>query len=298
MLVMSKSERHLLNTELLRTFIAIVDSGNLTTAAGRLHRTQSAISVQLRKLEADLEVRLFTRTSKGMALTDAGAKLLPSARSILQEIKQASVLFQAPLTGSIRVGIPDDFSDIMLEHVLADFALAHPGVEVEMILGCTSGFPEAVRKGAMDIAVCSGPKIEGGETLDIEKIVWAAKRGWMIGDDTAVPLAILDRNCWWRDLPVNQLLSAGIDYRISFRSSSFASIRSAIQAGFAIGILPLSCVDEKMVVLTKADGFPVLPSSKRIILVGAGTRDDLASAMTDAIKNARGRQCITRNEVL
>jgi hypothetical protein len=84
---MNESERNLLSTDLLRTFLAIVDSGNLTIAAARLHRTQSAISVQLRKLEADLGVQLFTRTSKGMMLTEAGTKLLPNARSILRDIR-------------------------------------------------------------------------------------------------------------------------------------------------------------------------------------------------------------------
>jgi DNA-binding transcriptional LysR family regulator len=290
MVFMKFYERHLLSTDLLRTFIEIVECGNLTIAAGRLNRTQSAISVQLRNLEADLDVELFTRTSKGMTLTDAGSKLLPSARSILKELRQASALFEAPLTGFMRVGLPDDFSDAMLEHVLTEFALAHPGVEVEAILGCTSKFPDAVRGGEMDVAVCSGPNVEGGDMLDVEKIVWAAKKGWAIGKDLSVPLAILDRNCWWRDLPIKELTATGRDYKISFRSSSFASIRSAIRAGFAIGILPVSCVDENMAVLSKADGFPALPTSQRAILVGDHTNDELAKAMTGAIKNSRMMQ--------
>ena len=283
---MNNNERNILSTDLLRTFVVIADCGNLTVAAGRLHRTQSAISVQLRKLEENLGVTLFDRASKGMALNDAGIRLLPRARSILHELHQASCLFVAPLEGAIRVGIPDDFNDVLLEKILSHFALAHPGVDVEAISGCTSQYPEAIRDGTMDIAVCSGEKFADGETLGTEKIVWVAKRAVLVKRDHPVPLAILDRNCWWQDIPIKALNSIARDYRVVFRSSNFASLRAAVRSGFAIGILPASCVDEEMTVLSKAEGFPDLPNSNRIILVGAETRNDLSTAMSTAIKNA------------
>lgn len=290
MSAMKNSEQTLLNSELLRTFVMIADCGNLTTAAGRLHRTQSAISVQIRKLESDLEIALFDRNSRGMSLTDAGGKLLPKARSILADIKEASTLFKAPLTGSIRVGIPDDFDDTILERILTGFAHSHPGVEVIAVSGCTSGYLAAIKSGALDIAVCSGPENDDGETLDTERTVWATKKGVKIEVGSPVPLAILDRTCWWRNLPTTSFDSIGRDYTVTFRSSSFASLRAAIRAGFAVGIFPASCVCEKMSILTEADGFPKLPNSRRSILLGVDTPNDLASAMTEAIKSARLEQ--------
>lgn len=287
---MNKNERSLLSTELLRTFVTIADCGNLTTAAGRLHRTQSAISVQIRRLETDLGVALFDRKSRGMTLTDAGGRLLPKARSILADIKQTSTLFQTPLTGSIRVGIPDDFDDTVLERILTDFARAHPGVNVIATSGCTSGYPAAIRNDEMDIAVCSSPDNEEGELLDNEKTVWTSKKGMRIDDEQPVPLAILDRSCWWHNAPTASLNSIGRDYTIAFRSSSFASLQAAIRAGFAVGVLPASCVCEKMAVLSKAEGFPDLPTSRRSILTGADTPNDLMWAMTEAIRNARLEQ--------
>jgi len=287
---MKKNERSLLSTELLRTFVTIAESGNLTVAAGRLHRTQSAISVQIRRLETDLEVALFDRNSRGMSLTDAGNKLLPRARSILADIKQTSTLFKKPLTGSIRVGIPDDFDDTVLERILADFARSHPNVDVIAISGCTSGYPAAVLNNEIDIAVCSGPDNEVGETLETEKTVWAIKKGLQIEAGCPVPLAILDRTCWWRNVPTASLNSIGRDYTVAFRSSSFASLQAAIRAGFAVGTLPVSCICEKMSILKKTDGFPDLPTSRRSILIGVGTPNDLACAMTEAIKSARLEQ--------
>ncbi len=137
---MNENERRILNSDLLRTFVAIADCGNLTIAAGRLHRTQSAISVQLRKLESDLNARLFDRTRKGMELNEAGETLLPKARSILTDLSRASALFEKPLTGRIRIGIPDDFDDTVLERALVDFSRNHPGVDVVATSAARRGF--------------------------------------------------------------------------------------------------------------------------------------------------------------
>lgn len=285
--IMNKNERYLLNTELLQTFKIIADVGNLTLAAEHLHRTQSAISVQVRKLEAELGVKLFERKPRGMVLTDAGEKLLPKARSILDELKQTTSLFETPLSGSIRVGIPDDFSDIALEKILNEFAHSHPGVDVIATSGCTSGFPKAVQNNQIDVAVASNPEDDEGIPLYEEKIVWATKTDTQFNDQKPVPLAILDRSCWWRNAPIEALNSVGRGYNITFRSSSFTSIQAAIRAGFAVGILPASSICERMSVLSKRDGFPELPVSKRSILIGSRISSDLSSAMIEAIKSTR-----------
>ncbi|WP_180902349.1 LysR family transcriptional regulator [Martelella soudanensis] len=287
---MNDFERLPIDSDLLRTFLTIAKCGNLTVAAGRLNRTQSAISVQLRKLETGLGVTLFTRTSKGMALTAAGEKLLPKASSILADIRQASALFTNPLSGSIRVGIPDDFDEFVLERALTGFARAHPGVEVQATSGCTSRYPFAVADGALDIAVCSGLNNRHGVTLGLEIAVWAARKDARIIGANPVPLAILDRNCWWRDLPARSLEAVGREYSVAFRSSSFASLRAVIRAGFAIGVVPISCVDECTVILSDADGFPGLPTFRRSILIAADAPENLTGAMAEAIRNARNEQ--------
>ena len=106
---MNKSERMVSNSHLLRTFIAVAESNNLTRAAEQLGRTQSAISVQAKTLEDLLEVSLFVRQSRGMMLTAEGEKLLPVARKIVNELTKVGMMFEDPLRGNIRVGIPDDY---------------------------------------------------------------------------------------------------------------------------------------------------------------------------------------------
>ncbi|MEO1194270.1 MAG: LysR family transcriptional regulator [Pseudomonadota bacterium] len=284
---MNSFERLPIDSDLLQTFVTIADCGNLTLAAARIGRTQSAISVQLRKLEDGLGAPLFLRSAKGMTLTPAGEALLARATSILAEIREAANLFLEPLTGSIRVGLPDDFDEAILERVLAGFAGAHPGVRVLAQSGCTSSYPAAVSAGDLDVAVCSDLHDLGGEALESEAIVWASRAGVSWPRHKPVPLAILDRQCYWRDLPKKVLDAAGRQHRVAFQSSSFASLQAALRAGFAVGLLLKSCVGDGLQVLTAAEGFPELPVSKRSILVSQQAPELLSKAMVDAIRTAR-----------
>jgi len=256
-------------------------------AAQHLNRTQSAISVQLRRLEEHLDVTLFDRHARGMVLNDAGQQLLPKAISILAQIREVGSLFADPLTGSIRVGFPDDFDDTILEQVLQQFSDAHPGVNVIAASGCTSSYPAAVNRGDLDIAVYSGVDNDEGTFLCTEKCVWAKKPGTQIDKSKPIPLAVLDRQCWWQDLPTNALNDAGIDYVIAFRSSNFASLQAAIRAGFAVGILPMSCIGNGTTIVPRSEGLPELPISRRSILSRPGAPEVLIDAMTAAIRDAR-----------
>lgn len=283
---MNQNERNPLDSTLLRSFLVIADTGNLTEAAHRLSRTQSAISVQLRRLEGDLGAALFHRTPRGMVLTEAGERLRPKARRILSDLREAGALFRDPLTGSVRVGLPDDFDRTVLEAVISGFGRAHPGVTVMARSGCTSGYAAAIRDDDLDIAVCSGPENALGETLEVERPVWAAKSGTVWPSDAPVALAVLDRSCWWRALPARSLDAVGRPYRIAFRSSSFAALEAAIKAGFAVGILPATSLDATMRALSRADGFPDLPRSRRSIVTSAKAPTALTDAMAAAIRRA------------
>lgn len=283
---MNVNERKLPNSDLLKTFIVIAECENLTHAADRLHRTQSAVSVQLRKLEEGLNVSLFERQARGMTLSENGKKLLPVARRALAEIQRTANLFDTPLAGRIRVGIPDDFDDTILEGVLADFSSRNPHVEVIASSGCTSGYAEAIGKGQLDVAVCSGPESVPGEFLSSEPTVWAGSIGFILNVETPLPLAILDRDCWWRDMPSKALEHQGRVWRVAYKSESFPSLRAAIRAGLAVGALPAGSVEPTMRVLSIENGLPPLPLSSRAILTRTDPPDDLMAAMAAAIRSA------------
>ncbi len=286
---MNENERLTIDSDLLQTFVRIAECGNLTIAAGKLARTQSAISVQLRKLEESLGTTLFIRSAKGMVLTPAGETLLSRAKLIVAEIRETAKLFRQPLIGSIRVGLPDDFDETVLERILLVFSRTHPAVQVLAQSGCTSGYAAAIRTGEMDIAVCSGLGDPGGEPLDTEEIVWAAREGIIWSDTETVPLAVLDRPCYWRDLPKQVLDAHGRKHRIAFQSGSFTSLQAALRAGVAIGLLPQSCVGDGLQILAEADGLPSLPTSHRSILISANASEQIVAAMVEAIRSASQR---------
>ncbi|MEP3276640.1 MAG: LysR family transcriptional regulator [Stappiaceae bacterium] len=283
---MNKTERTFTDSNLLRAFVEIADCGNLTLAASRLNRSQSAISVQIRKLEMELNASLFVREGKGMSLSANGERLLPAAQRVLDELAKLQPLFETPLNGRIRVGIPDDFDEGVLERTLADFTQTNPGVEVLATSGCTATFPEAIRKGNLDIAVCSGPDDVPGDNFMDQQPVWVARETMNHPTSDPVPLAVVNHGCWLGELPKTSLEQMGRPYNIAFECTGVMSLKSAIRAGFAIGILYESTVEPGMKILTEREGFPALPTFKRSIIVRADAPQDLTIAMAKAIKRA------------
>lgn len=285
-LIMNEIERPVTDSNLLRTFVAIAECGNLTMAAARLNRTQSAISVQLRKLETELKTSLFERGGKGMSLTADGEKLLPAARRVLAELARVQSVFETPLNGRIRVGIPDDFDEGVLERALADFSESHAGVDVLALSGCTATFPGAIEKGDLDIAVCSGPDTIAGKTFLEQQLVWVTSEAMYPPPQDPVPLAVINHGCWMGELPKAALERHGRSYNVAFACSGLMSLKSAIRAGFAVGTLCESNAEAGMRVLSPKDGFPKLPKTKRSIIVRADAPEDLTNAMAEAIRRA------------
>lgn len=280
---MRKTEHPVTDSNLLRTFVEIAVCRNLTVAASRLGRSQSAISVQLGKLETELGTSLFLRDGKGMSLSTHGEKLLPVARQALKELANVRSLFEAPLKGKIRVGIPDDFDEGVLERTLADFTQSHPGVDVSATSGCTATFPDAVRKGDLDIAVCSGIEDVPGDVFHRQQPVWVASKTLNLSPDETVPLAVINHGCTMGELPKVTLEQSGISYNVAFECSGMMGLKAAIRAGFGVGILFENNVESSMRVLSRKDGFPSLPTFMRSIIIGQTAPQDLASAMAKAI---------------
>ena len=285
---MQNFERLMASSGHLRTFLTVVDSGNVTHAANLLGRTQSTISVQIKQLEETLDARLFQRQARGVVLTEQGRKLLPAARRAMEEIQRVGDLFADPLRGRIRIGIPDDYDDTVLEKLLVEFARRHPEVEIFAHSGCTSKFPDAVNSGKLDIAVCSGRSMGAGEPLSTEPNVWAARDTFELAPSAPVPLAILERDCWWRDIPTSALDNARRSWTLAYSSESFASVRAAIRSGLAVGVVPKNTLEPSMKIMGKREGFPPLPPSQRSILVNPDAPGDLTSAMSEAVVAAVG----------
>lgn len=285
---MNSSQR--LDTDLLRTFLIVARHGNVTRGAEALHRTQSAVSIQIKRLEESLAARLFRREPRGVSLTEAGERLRAAAERIVGDLDETVRSFRAdPLGGLVRVGIPEEYGAEVLPTVLADFNARFLAVEVFVRCGFSVEFPEAIRRGELDLAVFADiQRVERPDTLIRDPMVWVASRPWRCRDGEPVPLALFDRACAWRDVAIQALEDAGQPYRIVFSSESTAGIKAAIATGLAVGVLARSTLESSMLVLGLEHGLPPLPDS--VLLLLRGSDGSLAiDAMAAAIESGFDR---------
>ncbi len=277
-----------LDVDLLRSFLAVAQQGSVTKAAGALGRTQSAISVQIKRLEQMLSVSLFDRQARGVRLTDAGQRLLPRARQLLEELYTLRASFSDRLTGRLAIGIPDDYGHSVLPFILQRFCQANPGVEISMRCGFSAGFPEAVAEGSLDLAVYSaeeGAALQGGESLTSISTHWVARSGWRPPPEGApIPLALFDRACWWRDMAIRSLSAEGLPFKIVLTSESVLGVKAAVAAGLAVSMLAGDTLEPDMQLLAESDGFPALPASELTLIKNPNAASPALDRMIEAIR--------------
>ena len=251
-----------IDADLLRTFLVVADCRNLTHAALALGRTQSAISVQVKKLEASLSVRLFAREARGMSLTEPGERLQSAARPVLRDLERVASMFADVLVGRVRVGIHDEYGSGVLEGILARFVAQHPDVEVEVRSVNSVDIPACITRGELDLAVhANRPDAPLGEPIRTERSAWAAADTWRPRKGAPIPLALYDRACWWREAAITALQAEGRAYRVVVSSESTAGVIAAIVSGLAVGMVARGTISKRMRILGERDGFPKLPDT-------------------------------------
>ncbi len=262
----------MLDTDLLRTFVAVVDTGGFTAAARTVHRTQSAVSMQIRRLEATVGRRLFRRGGRSVALTPAGETLLGYSRRILHLQDEALWALREPgLFGVVRLGIPDDYVMCFVPSLLGRFAETYPRVQVEVRCEDSRALVSALHGGELDLAlVTCDPGEESGEILRQEPTVWAASERHRVHESDPVPLALFQPGCWFRDWALRTLDHAGRRYRIAYTSPSVGAIQAALAAGLAVGVLGRGTLPPGVRVLRADEGFPPLPAATIALHRGTG----------------------------
>ena len=252
----------LIEAELLQTFVAIAEAGSFTLAAERVHRTQSAVSMQIKRLEERVGRPLFLRDGRSVRLTADGELLLGHARRILKAHREALATF-APSAwrGTIAVGTAEEYAVAFLPAILARFAATHPLVQVDVI--CDTSLNLARRLKAHEVAfalVTHGYGDAEGIVLHREPLVWAGSAAHRAYREDPVPLALFHPGCPFRGWAIAALEAASKPYRLAYTSISLAGIEAALRAGLAVSAMPWSIVREGWRVLDERDGFPALPS--------------------------------------
>lgn len=274
-----------LDIDQLQTFIAIVDSGSFTKAADRVYKTQSAVSMQMRRLEERIGKQLFIKDGRGNRLTAEGEKLLNYARRIIRLNNEAMAAFDDNrLEGMLRIGTPDDYADRYMPEIIGRFAKTHPNVELFIVCEPSVDLAEKMARGELDIAlVTHNPRARQSDVVRTEPLCWVASANHPLRDDAPVPLAVGRRDCNWRQLACSALDADGREYQILFTSWSSMVVASAVLAGMAVSILPESALRPGMKVLSQSDGFPPLPPVQIGLMKRPGLSPSLMTAITDHI---------------
>ena len=274
-----------LDSDLLRTFLAVAETGSVTGGAHRIGRSQSATSLQIKQLEGIVGQPLFRRHGRGVTPSAAGDRLLPVARRVTRSLDLALADLRGEgLSGTLRIGVSDDHSRSALAHVIADFGSRHPDVELEVQCALGAGFDAALTAGSLDLAVFEVPEpSQRDEVLREDSLVWMANRDRDFEAEDVLPIAVFDRECWWRDVALAGLEAADRRHRIVFTSESAVGVQSAVRAGIAAGLLGEAAYRDGA---SPLPGMDIRHPSFLVLRRASTSTGEATDAMSEALRRA------------
>ena len=249
-----------LDLDLLRAFVAIAEAGSFTQAAQELGRTQSAVSMQIKRLEEQLDRRLLDRSGRNVTETTDGRRLLGYAKRLLQLNDEAlAQLLRPEVDGVVRLGTPDDYATCFLPGILASFAQAAPRVRVEVACDESIDLIGELEAGRLDLALVTRTSaMRGGEALRRERLVWCASPGSLALEADPLPLALFPDGCLFRQLVAQAFDAQGRNWRVAYSSPSLTALAAAVSAGLAVTVVAESTVPPGLHVLGADSGLPQL----------------------------------------
>jgi DNA-binding transcriptional LysR family regulator len=249
-----------LDLDQLRTFVAIAETGSFTRAADVVYKTQSAVSMQMRRLEERIGKPIFARDGRNSRLTEEGERLLGYARRMVRLSEETLAAFdETELQGSVRLGTPDDYADRFLPEILARFARSNPRVEVSVICEPSLALMELARTGDIDLSIVTACGEANTSVVRQEPLLWVSSQAHGIEQEEVLPMALAKAPCIWRTAALDGLASVGRKYRILYTSGNSTAISAAVLAGLAVTVFPESALRPGMRVLSEVEGFPRLP---------------------------------------
>jgi DNA-binding transcriptional LysR family regulator len=275
----------LIDIDQLRTFIAIAESGSFTRAAEVVHKTQSAVSMQMKRLEERLGRSIFARDGRGSKLTDDGERLLDYARRIVKlNVEVLTAFSDIELSGRVRLGVPDDYADRYLPEIMARFSRVYPAVELTVICEPTIELFQRIGANELDLAIVTDCESNrASESFRRERLLWVTSNRHSTHLEERLPLALGRPTCGWRRAAIECLESIGRPYRVLYTSANAGAVAAAVLSGLAVSVFPESGLRTGMRVLSPADGFPELPSCRVGLVRNPHERSPLAEALAEHI---------------
>jgi DNA-binding transcriptional LysR family regulator len=281
------------DTDLLRSFVTVAESGGFTKAAKLLNSTQSTVSAQIHRLEDEAGHLLFVRSTRSVQLTSAGETLLGYARTILRLNEDARLrLSGVHQAGRVRIGANEDLTDSWLPEVLHRFGSHHPEIEVELEIGIGPRLFEMVETQELDLAVGSFCKGRAeGRRLWSDPLVWAFSEGIEVPNE--LPLAFFPEPCPYREAAIRALAGSQKRWRIVSTSSSLAGVRVAAMAGLAVTPLPLQTIRPGLRILGTKDKMPRLPEIEYVLKARESDARPAVSALGNLVQEMAAKAIST-----
>jgi DNA-binding transcriptional LysR family regulator len=254
----------MLDLDLLRSFVSVVDAGGFTRAGERVHRTQSTVSQQIKRLEDDFGP-LLNRVGKKVVPTEDGERLLAYARRLLALAEETrDVLARPKGEGVVRLGIPEDFAAYRLTELLASFKRSHPGLRLDVRADQSMSLRRDLERCELDLALLKRPAGEkGGMGVWPERVHWVTSKTHPVSLAAhSVPLIGFPPGCLYRAGAIHAIESAGRAWHMAYTSSSLAGIQAAVAAGLGLGILSEIAIQPAHRVLTAKDGFALIDKTE------------------------------------
>lgn len=287
-----------IDPDLLRSFVLIAEGGSFTRAANAVGRTQSAVSMQIRRLEETLGQPLLLRGPRGVETTPHGAWLLDRARRLLAMHDEIVTTFRTPaVSGTVRLGTPDDYALRWLPGILARFAEVHPAVEVEVTCAPSNELVERLEEDEIDLTLLSGGNERPGM---LGQTLWRAGLRWIGSTQHAthrrspIPLATAQPRCVWHRAAVKALDEAGLPWRVAYTSTSQAGTLAPALAGLAVTIGLPGPLPPGLRFLGAEDGMPSLPDFAILLFTGAGS-GPVVETLAEAIRAGFAEAAVTQS---
>jgi DNA-binding transcriptional LysR family regulator len=279
----------LLDPVLLRSFVAVAEAGGVTRAARRLNLTQSAVSMQLKRLEETLGQPLLDRRQRRMAPTAQGEQLLSYARRILTLNEEAWSRLTGPgWEGELTLGAPSDVVYPHVPEVLKRFARTHPRVRVSLVSSYTRRLKAMFEAGEVDVTLTTedapGP---GAEVLEESDLVWVGAPDGVAWRARPLPLAF-EHACIFREAVQRALDAAGIAWTLAVGSESTRTIEAGVSADLAVHVGIAGKLPPRFEAIAHGGELPALPATRVAMYVAEARGGPLAAALAGALRDAWG----------
>jgi DNA-binding transcriptional LysR family regulator len=249
-----------LPTNLLRSFVAIVDAGSMLNAAEQVFVTQSALSLQIKRLEELVQQPLFTREGRRLQLTGSGEMLLDYARRMLALHDEAvSAVNQGLFSGPVRVGMVQDVAETLLSGILARFCELHPDSQIYARVSGTVELLDMLDRNHLDIVI-GYAAADDPRAIKVTEMHWYGEPALAAGG--IIPLAVLEKPCRFREAAIAALDAAGKPWRITVETPNLSSLRAAVDAGMG-----LTCRTHLFLPETGRNTDPALPALPKVAFI-------------------------------